>query len=234
MGGFPLYLACAFGHEDIVDVLLESGVNVNQALSSDGSTGLLIAIEEGYFSIVKKLINASADMHQASSFSFPLYMACNENHEDIVDYLLEKQVNVNQATEVNGRTSLMLSCIEGRSTIVKKLLAASANVKQRKKGGITALYIACQFNHLEIVQLLIDARCDLDIGHAYGSTPFYLACVKGFTEIAALLINSGCDIEKAATLDDEQWTALQAANNFKQTDIVDLINASIKKRKKKA
>jgi len=105
-GLFPLYASCGgcgFGYEDIVDILLENDVNVNQALSSDGSTSLLIVIEKGYFSIVKKLINASADMHQASHHSFPLYIASWMNHEDIVDYLLEKQVKTGECESSEGR-----------------------------------------------------------------------------------------------------------------------------------
>ena len=143
-------------------------------------------------------------------------------------------MNVNQAKEGDGSTSLTSSCRGSHSTIVKKLLAASANVNQRKDGGITALHIACGTNNFEIVQLLIDARCDLDIGNDTGGTSFFLACVKGFTKIVALLIDSGCDIEKAATIDGEQWTPLQGAISDKNTDIVNLINATTKKRKKKA
>ena len=69
---------------------------------------------------------------------------------------LKKGVDVNRQDR-DGNTGLVLASYNGRTDIVKILLAAGANVDQQNDYGRTALYYADQENYIEIQNLLREA-----------------------------------------------------------------------------
>ena len=62
----PLHIAAHYGHEAVVKVLLESGVDANMA-SDKGVTPLQMATQGGQPAVVKVLLEAGADANKASN-----------------------------------------------------------------------------------------------------------------------------------------------------------------------
>ncbi|RHY79282.1 hypothetical protein DYB26_003264, partial [Aphanomyces astaci] len=59
----PLILACKLGHDDILQLLLARGANVNYATEM-GATALHMASQKGFVGIVARLLDYGADPHR--------------------------------------------------------------------------------------------------------------------------------------------------------------------------
>jgi ankyrin repeat protein len=109
-GFTPLIHACSEGMEDIVDILLKKDVNVNVD-GGHARTALNRAIECGYTSIAKKLIDAGAfiDGDDTTYGRIPLTEAVLKNNDEIFKVLIEKGANINKRDHKgNGSTALEL------------------------------------------------------------------------------------------------------------------------------
>ena len=76
----------------IIQQLLDSGASVN-ARNHHGETPLAIAIQEKKLSVIKYLVGCRCDFGYSEYLS-PLYIACRQNSQDIICYLLSEGYNV--------------------------------------------------------------------------------------------------------------------------------------------
>ena len=114
-------------------------------------------------------------------------MACQEGHGSIVEALLGRGADVNQAKTDDGATPLIIACQKGHGNIVEALLGRGADVNQATTDtGATPLYIACEEHHTPCFQLLAHARADLALS-CNGMTALALASSKGFSDIVAII-----------------------------------------------
>lgn len=89
-GVTPLWLACKYGHLDLVKFLIKKGVCVNQR-NNNGETPLYIACYYGHLDVVKFLIHKGVDINQANEYGkTPLLVASLNGHLDVVKYLSQK------------------------------------------------------------------------------------------------------------------------------------------------
>jgi ankyrin repeat protein len=113
--GSPLLIAIKYGHERIVEMLLNHGARVNQINTDDSKTNLedriktplLAAVEVGNERIVEILLNNSAEVNQAADNSqiTPLITAAKYGNAKIAELLLRHGANVNQ--KVDGHTFMV-------------------------------------------------------------------------------------------------------------------------------
>ncbi|KAI3318545.1 hypothetical protein HD806DRAFT_526288 [Xylariaceae sp. AK1471] len=89
-GGFPLSDAARYGHEDIVQLLLNAGADINAADIVNG-TPLHCAMTHGHKSIVRLLLDAGADVNRDHKDGWtPLLYAVDHGHVDIARLLIER------------------------------------------------------------------------------------------------------------------------------------------------
>lgn len=91
----PLHIACARGHENTVNKLIQKGASTN-AWDTDGKTPLYRSCENGHLKIVQLLLNSGVDVNLCDKDGFsPLYAACQEGYHDIVILLLDNKADPN-------------------------------------------------------------------------------------------------------------------------------------------
>lgn len=116
-----LHLATAHDREDVVELLLEYGADVN-ARSDGGWTPLHNACDKGCEKIVRMLLEAGADFNsQLLNGMTPLHLAAQAGHTDVVKCLLEQPSLRRRTRDTFGSTPFLRAAQFKRKDIVQLL-----------------------------------------------------------------------------------------------------------------
>ncbi|EEC06664.1 ankyrin repeat-containing protein [Ixodes scapularis] len=137
-------LAAAFcGHGEAVDVLLKAGHDPN-VTARDGSTPLMLAINQGHRDIASKLIEQGADsclVNQDGTSA--MHMMVRKMDAVMFNDLwscLEKSGRINiSAVDKEGRTPLMCAAAEGQTAVVERLLQAGVRLLTEDQRRVSLL-----------------------------------------------------------------------------------------------
>lgn len=116
--------------------------------------------------------------------------------------------------------TLFQASFDGDVELVKKLLAAKADVNKARKDSTTPLWIASGKGHADVVQLLLEAKADVNKVRKDGTTPLWIASGSGYTDVVKLLLAAKADVNKAA---NNGMTPLYVASNYGHTKVVGLL-----------
>ncbi len=204
-----------------------------------GDPDILAACRTGNLAWVEELlrgnpgyINQTFMTRVTSNMVTPLYLASQEGHEPVVEFLIQKSANPNISCREDGTTALMLASQNGHTDIVKRLLKANADPNAQSTTGTTALMPASQNGHKNIVELLLDANADPNAQGTKGITALFGASYKGHEEVVKLLLERQGNPNIQA---DNGTTALLMASQQGCTDVVNLLlqaNADPNKKRK--
>ena len=153
---------------ETIEALLDGGADINQQ-AGDGTTALIVALQNGDAAIAKRLIERGADVNSANGKGWtPLFLAVkNRSREigtvpnpvidtaalmDVVKLLVEKGADVNARTKVRsdqygataflreaGATPLLRAAYCADLEVIKYLLQHGANPHITTNDGTTAL-----------------------------------------------------------------------------------------------
>ncbi|KAG9276191.1 ankyrin repeat and SAM domain-containing protein 3 isoform X2 [Astyanax mexicanus] len=159
LGGWtPLMYAAYIGHDNIANLLLESGVSVN-ASTAKGLTPLMLAASCGNESIAYFLLQQGAELEGKDGRGWTALLHSTSNrHQQMVKFLLDNNANANIKEPVFGFTPLMEAAASGHEIIVQYLLDHGARVEERNSKGETARVLAMTYGHTKIASL-IDMHC---------------------------------------------------------------------------
>ena len=116
----PLLIAVLRGHEAIVHLLLEEGVDTSLT-DKDGWTALMGAVIGGHQGLVVLLIEHGACVTARDNYGrTPLMLAVEEGHEAIVFLLLQQGATI-EAHDRLGKTLIDVAVSKGYQTIEKLL-----------------------------------------------------------------------------------------------------------------
>ncbi|HJO09593.1 MAG TPA: ankyrin repeat domain-containing protein [Verrucomicrobiota bacterium] len=128
-----LHEAISKGHDEMVELLIEQGADVN-GKDVGGGTPLGWAAKFGHKEIARLLIAQGADVNAKNYFGWtPLHEAAGVGHNKICELLIEKGADVN-ARANGGWTPLQDSAMKGHTEVVKILIANGAIVNARVYG----------------------------------------------------------------------------------------------------
>ncbi|KAJ7130172.1 hypothetical protein C8R44DRAFT_774980 [Mycena epipterygia] len=187
-----LHVAAYYGHFEMVQLLLENGVDVNIRGGIYG-TALYAASIKGYAAVVKVLIDNGADVQMVAGtngYHTALYGAVDKNYPAVVHILLDRGADLARG----DGTILRTAAYSGHEAIVRLLLDAGADVRARGGQYDTALQAASVHGHESIVRLLIARGADPNArGGAYNSA-LQAASYSGNVAVVQLLLASGAEV----------------------------------------
>ena len=158
----PLQMACAedLVNEDLINLLLEHGADLEATTVDDRRTSLTIACRKySNLGIVQLLLNVGADVNGGGGEDAPLHQAAVSGNIEAIEQLIEAGADVNRvSTEADanigaGSTPLHWAAAENHSNCLKTLLAAGADPNIAHREGQTPLYPAALTSSVEIVTL---------------------------------------------------------------------------------
>lgn len=92
--GTWLHVAAAHGHLEIVEYLINAGIDVNAEGGTFSTNALERATTKGHLDIAKYLICRNVEMDISEPDRNPLFAAIYGGHLDIVKLLVEKNINI--------------------------------------------------------------------------------------------------------------------------------------------
>lgn len=196
-----LTLACAGGHEELVELLLSRGADIEHR-DKKGFTPLILAATAGHEKVVEILLNHGADIEAQSERTkdTPLSLACSGGRYEVVELLLNKGAN-KEHRNVSDYTPLSLAASGGYVNIIKLLLNHGAEINSRtgSKLGISPLMLASMNGHVAAVKLLLDMGSDINAQiETNRNTALTLACFQGRHEVVSLLLDRKANVEHRA------------------------------------
>ncbi len=190
-------------HRDAA-TLISIGADVNAVNEEPRNmTPLMTAAYKKDKLMIEQLLAAGANINavDASGWSPLKYAVENKDHE-IIDILLTKKADLNSARTDDGypnrnRTILMSAAAQPDNTIVKKLIAAGAEVEPtgRDTEGATPLIIASFCGHDNNVRTLLENGADIHAQNKYGGTALLHAATRGNPTVIKTLLEKGADIK---------------------------------------
>ncbi|KAM7151245.1 ankyrin repeat and SAM domain-containing protein 3 isoform 1-T3 [Macrochelys suwanniensis] len=153
-GWTPLMYASYIGHDTIVHLLLEAGVNVNVP-TPEGQTPLMLASSCGNESVAYFLLQQGAELEMKDIHGWTALFHCTSaGHQQMVKFLLDNGANADCKEPVYGYTPLMEAAASGHEIIVQYLLNHGVKVDVRENTGATARTLAMKYGHMKIVGLM--------------------------------------------------------------------------------
>jgi len=180
-----------FKFDDFNPEYIESPHYPNQqSLSAECSItdGLFSAAQIGCMESVKSLVKTQSDINKLSKIGITsLVIACQYNHYQVVEYLIEQpEINVNNALSYGKTTALYLACQLGHIQVVNALLKHPNIDAAKMVGSWTPLNVACYCGHYAVVEALLVHKGSA-IWKEDKNKSLQIACDTGQNKIVELL-----------------------------------------------
>ena len=166
-----IHFATEQGMDDVIDWLLKADCDLNKT-DANGNTALHLAVHDGHYEIVKKLVADSRCLIKFynSAGLIPIHIACNNGNLKCLQALIEQlkmrqksrgaheeiegifdkdsdlYLNINAETKFEKDTCLHLAARNLYGDICKELLKNGANVNFKNNLGQQPLILACSAN----------------------------------------------------------------------------------------
>ncbi|KAI9848948.1 MAG: hypothetical protein M1837_005837 [Sclerophora amabilis] len=221
----PLLLAAAYGHEDLVKLLIDHRDVVIDSKDLLGRTPLSLAAVGGHEGVVRLLIGQKDVVIDSKDLlgQTPLSIAAWNGHEGVVQLLIGQKDIATNSRDINGRTPLAFAADFGHEGVVRLLIGQKdIAINSKDINGRTPLALAAEHGHEGVVKMLIDRQdVILDSKDKSGFTPLLSAVTNGREAVFKLLI--GLDDVAAGSIDNSGRSALSHAAKRGKREMVKLL-----------
>ena len=203
---YPLIVATANGHYDVIAYLLEhhafrhyhdgtGKTALHYAAALRGPRALkIVRILTKQKDGLRPLYGLLNDQQNKPKLT-PLHVACRQGSREVVRELLDNGSDRHLLDKLS-RTAFHIAARRSSSKIMDELLKEpSYNLEFRDNKGRTPLHIAVSRSSWRVVKKLIDHGALLDATDRQDNTPLHLACSRNpiQADTCELLLNVGCN-----------------------------------------
>ena len=230
-----LFSACLSGNEEIVDRLLNANADPNICTEEDKKSPLMIASQMGHISIIKKLLQAEADINKEDSEGHTAFqIAMTNGMDEVLEFfplpeafkkvLLELKDENIDVSEMKRKLRRMVENLISNSYEISpklvKFFTKNGFEVNHTLDGKTVLYVAIKGNLVALVDALLENGADANICDNGMNSPLMLAAGKGYPHLVKKLLDNGADINKQ---NQQGQTALFQAVCHNKEAMVDVL-----------
>ncbi|VBB32268.1 unnamed protein product [Acanthocheilonema viteae] len=160
-GFTPLHLAAQSGHDSLVRMLLNQGVQVDATSTTMSVIPLHLAAQQGHIAVVGMLLSRSTQQQHAKDWRgrTPLHLASMNGHYEMVSLLIAQGSNIN-VMDQNGWTGMHYATQAGHLNVVRLFVKSSADAQAETKEGKIPLCFAAAHNHVDCLRFLMKQNHD--------------------------------------------------------------------------
>ncbi|XP_056307637.1 ankyrin repeat domain-containing protein 26 [Danio aesculapii] len=185
-----LHIACACGHTDVVQFLVESKVKLNLC-DNQNRSALMKAVQCEQDRSVSLLLEHEADPNLVDiNGNTALHLSARIPSLPVALQLLEHSANIN-AQNKDGNTPLMLALMENHADMTELLLKEGADVNVKNQEQRSALMIAACNGQISMVRLLLQYDADITVKDDKGWSSDDYAVMNGHHACSHLIIEHG-------------------------------------------
>ena len=199
----PLISACKIGNEEIIELLIQNGADINKTDNFTGQTPLLAALHGGKanrYVLAMSLIEKGADIHISQLATSPLkesmiVLSIDDSQTiaegfELFQYLIDHNVEIRTCNKIEN--VLTFASHYGNENVVKYLIENQYfDVNAIDPAGNTALIVASKYDQVEIVTLLLNYGADAELVNRSNKTALDFALENNNQELIAILQKSG-------------------------------------------
>lgn len=182
---------------------------------------LITAASWGYIAPIDILLKLGADINISHQDLTPLHLAVMNGNLPLVQFLLEKKVNIFMPWLLAGgnRTALHIAADQGNFKIVQALVQHDPTIIDATcSGGLTALHIAAEKGFFHTLKFLVENKANIHAVDAMGRTVLHYAIIHNHFSCLKFLLDKGADIN---AIDSKGNTALSLAVSKKDTAVIE-------------
>eukprot|EP00074_Homo_sapiens_P079232 XP_011540535.1 espin isoform X3 [Homo sapiens] len=132
---------------------------------------------------------------QTKNGATPLYLACQEGHLEVTQYLVQECGADPHARAHDGMTPLHAAAQMGHSPVIVWLVSCTdVSLSEQDKDGATAMHFAASRGHTKVLSwlLLHGGEISADL---WGGTPLHDAAENGELECCQILVVNGAELD---------------------------------------
>jgi len=221
-GQSPLSWAAAHGRENIVNLFLRRGADV-EARSGSGRTPLSYAARNGHGDIVRLLLQQRQVVPDSvDAFGrTPLMHAATNGHSVVVDLLLDTgRIDINRRDQM-GWTALAHAAANGDMPTFGPIARSGGDLTSVDLGGKTILSLAAARGDARMVDYILSHEPRLHLQKdRKGWTPLAYAVLNGYNGVVSRLLREMKDGKAEILNDDKLVSALFRAASTGRTHAV--------------
>jgi len=215
----PLMYAAQNGRLRTVEILIDSGANVN-TIPHNGISALLGACIAGHVYVADTLILNGANVNtQNYNGVSPLMYAAAFDDLVMVDMLLFYKAKVDLKDD-EGNTALHYGVYFDNLSVTEQLIGYGATIDQSENSGFTPLLIAAQNGHIDHLDRLITNGADITARTDDSLTALSLSIINKQYETVNYLCKNGVDINASIS---QRLNELSLAQVSGEKDMVNLL-----------
>ncbi|MEK6235870.1 MAG: ankyrin repeat domain-containing protein, partial [Planctomycetales bacterium] len=183
----PIHFAAQTGMNDLVELLLSKGANVN-VRDFSRSTPIWYAARENQLSTLELLVSRGGRVNVTNrKGSTPLSISCDRAGVDVVRFLIKHKADVNVTFQKNW-TPLIVAIQKGRDEIVRVLLENGADCNKLNGVGKNGLHVAAESGTPAAAKLLLAHGAKPELLTAQKITAVHLAALHDRVAVLEALV----------------------------------------------
>ncbi|NXS94511.1 ASB3 protein, partial [Jacana jacana] len=226
-GWVPIHEAAAHNSSECLRLLIcaASRDDYIHLKTFEGMCALHLSARHGSLESVRVLLEAGADPNEVTTeATTALFLAVENEHTNVVKFLLQHGANVKGPHSWSGWNSLHQASFQGCTEIMKILMEKGASKECKDDFGITPLFVAAQYGKLESLRLLVSHGAAVNCQAKDRATPLLIAAQEGHAECVELLLSKGADPNLYCNEDNWQLP-IHAAAEMGHKKILELLIA---------
>ena len=181
-----LHIAVKSGNNEILELLLEKGLNP-LVVDKDNNNPLHLAAKNNNADMVATLLPYHSLINRPGQYgNTALHFAAKNGNVAIAKSLLEKGANL-EATDNSKNTPMHYAVNHEDTSFLSFLIEQKANISADNLSGRTPLHLATSAGNINAVKILVKNKADVNAAGEDEKTTLDYAAEWGHTEVASFL-----------------------------------------------